>query len=140
MKYNLYRYKATRKGVGNIGRGLIIASSRKEAMSKAILSVDVIAGDEIIVGVKRILKDVSAYQSIDLRQGLATHRHRARGSEYHVITQECSLQTLDPVEEGTPMTLYYDVLHPDKYWVRPTAEFNDGRFAPINQTNSESAT
>jgi hypothetical protein len=59
-----------------------------------------------------------------------THRHVKRGSEYEVVS-EGLLQTA--VSRGAwddlPVTIYRG--GDGRWWVRPTIEFNDGRFAAL---------
>lgn len=57
-----------------------------------------------------------------------THRHRARKQDYTVIG-EAMLQSSGPIEEPMALTVY--VGREGGLWVRPTAEFEDGRFEPL---------
>lgn len=58
----------------------------------------------------------------------ATHRHVGRGSCYQVIAFG-ALQTAEPIADETPVTIY--LAGNGAYFVRPTAEFNDGRFVAL---------
>lgn len=57
-----------------------------------------------------------------------THRHLKRGSEYQVLAFG-ELQTTSPIPDETPVTIY--LAGNGAYFVRPTAEFEDGRFELI---------
>lgn len=60
-----------------------------------------------------------------------THRHKARGSLYKVLG-EGKMQIASPFSDldMTPMTIYEG--EDGQTWVRPTEEFNDGRFEKIS--------
>ena len=55
------------------------------------------------------------------------YRHRKTGGVYRLIARGCMESDLAPV------TIY--AAADGTVWVRPTAEFNDGRFVPIEDTS-----
>lgn len=57
-----------------------------------------------------------------------THRHKGRGSLYQVIGAG-TLQASDDLDDA-PVTIYRG--EDGAVWVRPTNEFNDGRFEPVD--------
>ena len=67
-----------------------------------------------------------------------THRHKKLGTEYEIIGEAeikedgCGHYSL---MEGVVVIVYRGKYGP--LWVRPRAEFNDGRFEIINQDNEE---
>ena len=63
-----------------------------------------------------------------------THRHVKRGSEYRVVG-EALMQSAVPVPDDASLVVYVD--KQGTLWVRPTAEFNDGRFAAISAAQPE---
>lgn len=66
-----------------------------------------------------------------------THRHRLRGTSY-IVTGSATLQRQQskPLPDETEMTVYRDKA--GKFWVRATAEFNDGRFEALTPPASSS--
>lgn len=62
-----------------------------------------------------------------------THKHRKRGSTYRVLTKDARLQwsAYESTEaEAGALTVYQ--AEDGSTWVRPTAEFNDGRFEALS--------
>lgn len=59
-----------------------------------------------------------------------THRHKGRGTQYQVIGAG-TFQASDDLDEA-PVTIYRGA--DGAVWVRPTDEFNDGRFEPADTT------
>lgn len=55
-----------------------------------------------------------------------THRHKKRGSTYRVLSKHATLQINDDNLDMMPMTIYQ--AQDMSIWVRPTHEFEDGRF------------
>lgn len=60
--------------------------------------------------------------------------HLKRQSTYRRMTGECSLQlsTEPPLKEGAVLTIYRSEID-GAWYARPTGEFNDGRFAPVEE-------
>ena len=58
--------------------------------------------------------------------------HIKRGSFYRVLTRDAELQSATEINEGKQLTVYQGM--DGKIWVRPTEEFEDGRFMPIKET------
>lgn len=62
-------------------------------------------------------------------------RHKKRGSIYEVIAQDASLQcSTNPSLETTYLTkdwTIYRSVESGSFYLRPTAEFNDGRFEKL---------
>jgi hypothetical protein len=57
-------------------------------------------------------------------------RHKKRGTGYDVLTSVAEAQcATDAINEGDHVTVY--VGDDDKWWVRKTSEFQDGRFERI---------
>ena len=57
-----------------------------------------------------------------------THRHVKRGSTYrHLATAK--MQTDEPVADMSKVEIYQG--EDGLWWVRPTSEFNDGRFEEV---------
>lgn len=65
-----------------------------------------------------------------------THRHKKRGSTYRVIGQAV-LQTAEPAPDGAHMIVYQD--EKGLVWVRPSAEFYDGRFELLHKEETDHA-
>lgn len=57
-------------------------------------------------------------------------RHIKRGSTYQVITREGRLQTEVPLEDNATLVFYMD--GDGHFAARPPAEFDDGRFEPVD--------
>lgn len=67
---------------------------------------------------------------------MTLHRHKKRGSVYTKIDSEALFQysgnpALEQALDGVKLTIYRDRTT-GKYYVRPTTEFNDGRFEPVH--------
>ena len=59
-----------------------------------------------------------------------THRlwkHKKSGAIV-VVRDEGKMQTVEPIGDMTEVTIY---THNGQTWVRPTKEFNDGRFEQV---------
>lgn len=56
-------------------------------------------------------------------------RHKKRGTEYEVLG-EADLQTERPISNYEVVVVYRDPSN-GRLWVRPAAEFNDGRFEAV---------
>lgn len=54
-----------------------------------------------------------------------THRHKKRGTTYRAVS-DADVQASEPIREGDPVVVYQG--EDGRYWVRPRAEFHDGRF------------
>jgi len=52
--------------------------------------------------------------------------HLKRGSIYHVLTSKAEVQAGSPIKEGDTVAVYQG--SNGTWWVRPLAEFLDGRF------------
>lgn len=62
---------------------------------------------------------------------VARWRHRKRGSSYEVLTSAAAAQcATGPINEGDHVTVYQ--ADDESWWVRKTAEFQDGRFERID--------
>ncbi|MNU56070.1 hypothetical protein D3C71_451570 [compost metagenome] len=57
-------------------------------------------------------------------------RHLTRGSSYDVFAESASVQAAEPIVEGEKVTVY--LADDGSAWVRPSPEFNDGRFEDVN--------
>lgn len=57
-----------------------------------------------------------------------THRHRKRGTEYREIARG-QLQTAEDIGDGSAVVIYVGT--DGRHWVRPVAEFDDGRFERV---------
>mgnify|MGYP000364350470 CR=1 FL=1 len=58
----------------------------------------------------------------------ATHRHVKRGTGYHRMAT-AKMQATDPVTDMQTVEIYQG--EDGQWWVRPTSEFNDGRFEEV---------
>lgn len=59
-------------------------------------------------------------------------RHKKRGSTYSVMGVASAQVVGDPIEEGA-MAVVYRSEHDGSLWLRPAAEFMDGRFEPLTE-------
>lgn len=62
---------------------------------------------------------------------LMTHRHRKRGTEYREVARG-QLQTAEDIGDGSAVVIYAGT--DGRHWVRPVAEFDDGRFERVTAT------
>ena len=58
-----------------------------------------------------------------------THRHLKRGTFYEVVVDVGMLQATGTELDECPVTIYRG--EDGAWWVRPTEEFNDGRFVAV---------
>ena len=56
-------------------------------------------------------------------------QHKVRGTKYRKVGA-AEVQTSTPIEEGDVVEVYLSVID-GRLWVRPTDEFNDGRFEVV---------
>lgn len=57
-------------------------------------------------------------------------RHLKRGSVHGVLTERASVQSDTPIVEGDEVVVY--IGEEGRVWIRPPAEFDDGRFVPVH--------
>lgn len=73
-------------------------------------------------------------------------QHKERGTYYDVLSMRGKVQASTPIKEGDEVVIYVgaDEDGEECFWVRPRAEFSDGRFlvafrppeAPIKDENN----
>ena len=76
------------------------------------------------------VSDGVACNAEDIRRGRVIagdmFMHRKRGTSYRILVVKASLQTSQPIAEGTDIIVYMG--SDGQIWARPIEEFGDGRF------------
>lgn len=89
-------------------------------------------GDARIIGDVRAKDIIRAIMALQRSAGAGkefTHRHKKRGTLYRVIG-EAQVQTATPLLDDFCVTVYQG--QDGNIWVRPTEEFEDGRFEVVS--------
>lgn len=72
----------------------------------------------------------AAYAVFERQRGWRpTHRHKKRGTEYEIITDDALAQTDISIADNEQVVVYRG--HDGRIWVRTREEFDDGRFELI---------
>ncbi len=64
------------------------------------------------------------------------YRHKKRGTIYDIVGGGIAQASNAPIQDGDPVVVYQSIDN-DQIWIRPVAEFYDGRFETLTREQVE---